>query len=721
MKFVSESREEFAARRRKAQDDAVEEIKALVRDAITRTRWSADLTAAVKDLFQEVYEEESGEKIRRTDHRIKRLLAALRKWFNANVVATSDSTTTALAIATNVINEAASAAIQDDPEELAKEWVTMHDSDVRAAHKDVDGQKRLVGDKFDVAGVEMTMPGDVTAPIELWINCRCSLRPTLISEDFQSTEGGAMTQFYTGDTTGVTNTTMTITLQPGDYLMGRPAEEPEDETVGAGLIPWHGVLAPEGVFSGDGRMFAHDALTFRDLPLPLTYQKSSDDGHKGSVTVGSIEHIERRDAMMHASGYFLATPEADEVVGLLAHFGRYGVSVDADDAEMELDEENGKVTFSKARIAAASVVGIPAFDQAYICLGEPAGSMAASAVVAGRGPGWLTHPVETKRLHDYWTRPGEAGYLKIGWGRPGGGDFYRCRTEVGEEIGENSPEKLRFINQICAQWHHDVLHVWPGQEGVASGETVEMDNAEPAPALTLVASADQIKAPADWFKNPEFTKITHLTVTKEGRVFGHIAEWGVCHIGINGVCTEPPHSNSDYGYFANKAVLLDDGTLARTGVLTLGGKHATGHLSLGEATRHYDTTSAALADVTVGEDDFGIWCAGWLRPGVAPENVVALRASDISGDWREISRGSGELEMVAALAVNAGGFPIKVAASGGRMVSLVAAGMVHDENSNTIDYALMAEALAAAMEDRQKRRERMAALAAKFQSTEGGQ
>jgi hypothetical protein len=57
-----------------------------------------------------------------------------------------------------------------------------------------------------------------------------------------------------------------------------------------------------------------------------------------------------------------------------------------------------------------------------------------------RGPGWVTNPEATRRIHAYWTKKGQPGYAKIGWGVPG--DFNRCRIEVGEEIGENSPDKL---------------------------------------------------------------------------------------------------------------------------------------------------------------------------------------------------------------------------------------------------------------------------------------
>jgi hypothetical protein len=85
-----------------------------------------------------------------------------------------------------------------------------------------------------------------------------------------------------------------------------------------------------------------------------------------------------------------------------------------------------------------------------------------------RGPGWVTNPKGTKRIHDYWTKKGEEGYAKVAWGTPG--DFKRCVTEVGQEIAEGNPEKLKFIKSICAQWHHDAIGVWPGQEDGGRGK-----------------------------------------------------------------------------------------------------------------------------------------------------------------------------------------------------------------------------------------------------------
>ena len=135
----------------------------------------------------------------------------------------------------------------------------------------------------------------------------------------------------------------------------------------------------------------------------------------------------------------------------------------------------------------------------------------------------------------------------------------------------------------------------------------------------------------------------------------------------------------------------------------------TGHADLSvranDAAAHYDHTGAAIADVHMGQDDHGIWFAGILRPGVTSEQIHALQAAQLSGDWRAIG---GELELVAALVVNVPGFPIprpSLAAAGGKQVSLVAARPAERKPEQNIN------ALAAAVEQRLTERDQARALA----------
>lgn len=190
----------------------------------------------------------------------------------------------------------------------------------------------------------------------------------------------------------------------------------------------------------------------------------------------------------------------------------------------------------------------------------------------------------------------------------------------------------------------------------------------------VTASAAPVIPPKAWFKDPGLTKATPLTTTDEGRVFGHIASWTTSHIGM-GRGVKPPRSASKYAYFRTGELRTDEGDI-QVGQLTLAGGHASLQASAEEAIKHYDETNSAVADVIAGEDQFGIWVAGALRPDVTPSQIRAFRASSPSGDWRPIN---GRLELVAVCQVNVPGFPIAraITASGGVPGALVAAGAAY--------------------------------------------
>jgi hypothetical protein len=212
--------------------------------------------------------------------------------------------------------------------------------------------------------------------------------------------------------------------------------------------------------------------------------------------------------------------------------------------------------------------------------------------------------------------------------------FQECRVELADQSGEEQEEEV-----------------------ISDGVYVEGLNPLDASALVacgIVAGMIPVTPPKDWFDNPKLKKPTALTVTDEGQVYGHIAAWHVDHIGMS-YGTRPPRSKSSYAYFHTGAVRTEDGTDVPVGQLTLAGGHASLEASASEAVRHYDDTASAVADVHAGEDAYGIWVSGALRPGTTPEQIRSLRASAPSGDWRPIK---GSLELVAVCQVNVPGFPI---------------------------------------------------------------
>ena len=833
-----------------------------------------------------------------------------------------------------------SAAVLDAGHEpgWVKEWVTVGDDKVRPSHRATAGQVVPADEPFDVGGHSMYGPGDVSAPIEEWANCRChavyrpaeepqaiaaaadpgnfvivalpaaddpimgvssedpphvtllylaaegldAAREVLagVAQEFQPFEVGTLETGELGD-----QGAKVVHLIPGDLTqlrgallgiepllraweaveqhpewtphltIGYPQTPPLSDTVpdtitfdrlailtdgldseypmGAAMTeqateeidlngeygweptPLYGVLAPEGVPTGDKRGFDADALVWGDYTKSLRWQPADAEGHGGSVVTARFTKIWRDAGLIKFEAEAVLSDPADEMVGLIAEGALGGVSVDLDDTTVEMRNSDGTdgmfaeprievvdgeevevlgeldaeptMWVTSGAIRSASVLPIPAFKEAFIAIGtwaehdaqtdapkdgeepvlepvdeaiaasaefavsekpwdgsasrftpeqwyrscvlhrstdaenksdhslpirEPDGALSRAAVhaAAGRlgqvdatpeqkatarralrgayrqlgedapesltaaaqiadelmafadlapgvtedGPGWLTHPVDTDRLRDYWVRG--AGAAKIGWGAPG--DFNRCRVLLAPYV------KARYLAGYCANRHKDALGFWPGNHRGKHAAQVE--------PFTLVASGDDWRPPRSWFDNPNLGGPSALVVTEDGRVYGHVATWGTCHTAFR-ECVEPPSSPSGYAYFRTGIVITDEGEVA-VGQLTVDTGHPDLTYGAMAAKAHYDDTGAQVADVAAGEDEYGIWVAGAVRPWATAEQIHKLRASRLSGDWRPIG---GELEMIAALAVNSGGFPIPraaLAASG--VQALVAAGVV---------------------------------------------
>ena len=209
------------------------------------------------------------------------------------------------------------------------------------------------------------------------------------------------------------------------------------------------------------------------------------------------------------------------------------------------------------------------------------------------------------------------------------------------------------------------------EDGVYEESMEDFADLEPITASGFLKQEVPMTPPADWFKDPKLTKPTPLTVDEYGRIYGHIAAWNVNHIGLPRA-TKPPRSRSKYAYFHTGVLRTDGGSDVPVGQLTLAGGHAPLNADAKSAAKHYDDTASAVADIHVGEDEYGIWCAGTIRPDLDEMQIRALRASAPSGDWRPINGG---LELVAICQVNVPGFPTaRAMIAGGKMLALVAAG-----------------------------------------------
>jgi hypothetical protein len=257
----------------------------------------------------------------------------------------------------------------------------------------------------------------------------------------------------------------------------------------------------------------------------------------------------------------------------------------------------------------------------------------------------------------------------------------------GDNAAEYTPEQLAHIKAAIkkAAKKHDVDIAGESDERESSRE------AENERQAALIAGVAPIAPPREWFDNPRLKGPTRFTIDPSGRVFGHVAEWKKCHLGIGDRCVIAPKSRTNYRYFRLGPVLCADGTLVDCGKITLGAGHANEQWGVIPSREHYDNSALCAAVVNVGEDQYGIWVAGALTAGMTEEKIAELRRSPLSGDWRRVD---GNLEMIAALAVNNPGFVVRE--KDGATFSMMGVGVVEDEPADTAEF----DARLAAIQDR---------------------
>lgn len=254
---------------------------------------------------------------------------------------------------------------------------------------------------------------------------------------------------------------------------------------------------------------------------------------------------------------------------------------------------------------------------------------------------------------------------------------------------------IRLDDETAARWNADGKELGPDDEWseddldvVKAGRIRHVAIVDtPAFSEAKMALAAAVRADAAWFSDPGFgngSKLATndnsderlvwqeperpeeegqfgcpLTVTDDGRIYGHAALWGRCHVGYPGTCVRPPKEPAAYrGFLTGERI-----PGIPTGPLVMKTRHAPDHLNAGAAAVHYDHTGYAPADVAIGPDAYGIWVAGALRSDATETDIEILRASALSGDWRPVA---GRHRLVGVLAVNAPGFRIAraLAASG---------------------------------------------------------
>lgn len=380
--------------------------------------------------------------------------------------------------------------------------------------------------------------------------------------------------------------------------------------------PWQGPIAIEGKTTGDGREFAPGSMTWQDLPAPLRWNRV--DSHGGeprteAVNVGRIDEIWRGDGgLIMAKGVLnLAEPDGQRVYDMIKGEFLRGVSIDAD--------------------------SITDADVEYIWSEGAAGEEDDPLAMLFAQPEKILFHAGRIRAATLCDIPAFAeAYIALT--DPEGAILAGGRTHP--HLVQTRMTPVRSMDGLVAHGGPDAAWL----------------------------------PPADWFQDPKLSLPTGIQVTDDGRLYGHAAQWGSCHIGQSDVCVQPPREE-DHPYYMTGEIPTREGTMVAVGQITVSTGHAPLNMGAGPAAEHYEHTGYAVADVAVGNDEHGIWVSGAIRPGADPALVHELRASgQVSGDWRRIG---GQLRMVGLLAVNVPGFPVpklQARVASGAQTALVAAG-----------------------------------------------
>lgn len=383
------------------------------------------------------------------------------------------------------------------------------------------------------------------------------------------------------------------------------------EIQGDQTAPWRGPLTVEGIETGDGREFDSGSLTWADFPLPLRWNK--EDSHGGAPRTLAVN------------------------VGRIDNVWREDNGLIMGEGLLDLGNEDGREVHRKIeggflRGVSVDVDSVKGADMELVWPDQPDGD--------GADPDpFMQMFAEPEKVVFHKGRIRAATLVDI----PAFAEAYIALLDgEGAVVAGGTPVGTVAHRGVRARTHEVVAPARPS---------------------------------ADWFRNPDLSVPTGITVTEDGRVYGHAALWGTCHIGQAGVCVTPPREDA-HPYFMTGNAWTEDGGSVSVGQITVGTNHAPLNVGYRAASDHYDNTGAAVADVVVGNDAHGIWVAGAIRFGTSQERIHELRAAgQVSGDWRRIG---GSLRLVGLLAVNVPGFPVpklRTHVAQGQQLALVASGI----------------------------------------------
>lgn len=305
---------------------------------------------------------------------------------------------------------------------------------------------------------------------------------------------------------------------------------------------------------------------------------------------------------------------------------------------------------TSARLRGATLVSVPAYDQARIVL-DPAGATAAAQVD--------TTAADLAAADLSETHLAVIGFVT-------GSPVPVGPREVAAALGISVDAARGHLSQATTAGR--IVKLARGQYVAATTEpqatalTVVADvaaSADDSGLRDLVASAwtamrDSDPLPAAWFREPTAEELppgsggVHYS---GGRVFGWVAQAGEPHAGIPGRKVTIDNLGAiDMTHYLRARFRLDNGRTVKAGAMTMNVGHHRDGAECETAACQFDNSRTVAAIITVGMNARGMWFSGAAAPWLSEWDRSVFAACQPSYHLRQ-PQGGGKWQLRAVLSV----------------------------------------------------------------------
>nr|AMP54407.1 phage Mu protein F like protein [uncultured bacterium]AMP54456.1 phage Mu protein F like protein [uncultured bacterium] len=539
---------------------------------------------------------------------------------------------------------------------MRKQWLATADARTRQTHRDADGQIVDFNDSFIVGAGRLQYPGDMNAPPEEGIMCRCTIVYVFDEEDINNDNGDNFPVVAaTSLVEETTNNSDRQTSENFDNNVEQSSQElqlREDRVVPYSVVENHpDCETPYAVVKDDDGelMGCHETFSgAEDQITAINISEAEQNSSQTSSTFGSDKHFwegvlavedtPTGDGREFSLGS-LTWPDLEETTVSLGWMYRRDHGGVPGDNVVTI----GRVTHIWRE---DNVI----YGRGYISSKIPEGVDALARMGTVYDPGFLSGvSIDNDAPDDPFGSTTEYVFPAS------------CEIDAaGEEC--YTPEKVVYhSHRIRAVTLVDIPAFV--QSKIYLTPTIDTVTASANESPIDLGIHPPLMPPIEWFDAPERPpEIGGIEITEEGRIFGYLAPRNVAHRGISDRKQTVPMGDVDYSRYMSRPRFVINGSGEKTTIATGSATMDCGHAPLNndsEAARdHYENTCSIVASIRIGEDRRGVWVAGALMPDVTNAQILRIMASQFSGDWRPHKEKQGMRDFAGALLVPVPGFPV---------------------------------------------------------------